>query len=1027
MIVRLSSRAGALLLAATLLGLVSVPVIAQEAGRIQGTVIDGQSQRPLVGAQVSIQGTGLGTVTGVDGEYQLLNVPAGTYTVRVQFIGYGTGQQETMVSTGAAATADFELEQTAVAMDEIVVTGTAAEVRRKEVGNSVDGVSAREIQSVQARGTDELLAGRAPGVTVMTNSGQPGAGGTIKVRGMSTASQSIEPLIYVDGIRIHNTPVRTGWDSRTGYNPLQDIPAEDIERIEVVKGASATTLYGTEASGGVIQIFTKKGISGAPIWTAEVGLGLNHQSSFLANTDGHPTDLYTKCGDLENLYSLNIQDDLSSETFGDREYLYDPTCPSDGSWQQLGPTQDYSLSVRGGAGDVTYYISGNYSDQQGVLQTGRNREGGFRGNFGFAPLDNLSVALNSSYTHRTTGWVNDGNNADGFLLNVGRGSKNYFKGGKDEVAEVCAAAADTMTAPDGSSGVTCITNGYLFDANLESGIDHFITGLTVNWSPLEGLSNRLNIGWDYSETVGESWVPFGDLRQPDGLFWDENTRRTKLSFDYAGSFQNTFGEDFASTFSWGGQIFRDHTRWTEVDVEKFAGPGRPTLETGAELTDRNEYSIHQTNAGFFFQEMLGWKDRLFLTGGLRVDGNSAFGDNFGLQTYPKVSVSYVLSDYGFWPTDWFETFKLRGALGYSGRAPGPFDKARTWSPIGLEGEPGFTPDNVGNPDLGPETTREIEVGFDASLLSGRLGAEATYFHAKTTDALVGELQAASNGFLNTRLDNVGTLENSGYEFQITAVPVRTRNIDWRVYTNLSFIESEAIDLAGEQISAGLLAEIWEGHPIPVYIGDRIMNPNEVADPVIVEDTVLGPAFPTRMIGVGTTLQLGDRFTVDALAEHQGGHYLPNYTGYQNARRGSWHPCFAIQEKMIAKHNGDASALDGVRAIDRARCGINEDIGYDHSSHYWVEKADFWKLRSVMLTFNVPDEWVRFGSNASVSLAARNLLTWTDYSGTDPEVEDFADRANSVYGDGGDSGDYGRRDYYQIPNPRTYTLRFRISW
>lgn len=1017
MTTRLRLRAGMLVLVATLLGLVSAPATAQEAGRIQGTVIDGQTQRPLVGAQVSIQGTGLGTVTDADGQYQLLNVPAGTYTVGVEFIGYASAQQETVVSADAAATVDFELDETALAMDAIVVTGTAAEVRRKEVGNSVDGVTAREIRSVQARGTDELLAGRAPGVTVMTNSGQPGAGGTVKIRGMSTVSQTMEPLIYVDGIRIHNTPVRTGWDSRTGYNPLQDIPAEDIERIEVVKGASATTLYGTDAAAGVIQIFTKKGVSGAPIWTAEVGLGLNHQASFLSNTDGHPTDLYTKCGDLENLYSLNIQDDVSSETFGDRLYLYDPTCPSDGTWQRLGPTQDYSLSVRGGAGDITYYISGNYGDQQGVLETGRNREGGFRANFGFAPLDNLSVALNSTYTHRSTRWVNDGNNADGFLLNVGRGVKNYLKGGKGDDC------ANIPTAPDGSTP-TCITNGYLFDSKLESGIDHFISGLTINWNPLEGMSNRLAVGWDYSESSGDSWIPFGNLRTPEGLFWDETTRRTKLSFDYAGSYQNTFGENLASTFSWGGQIFRDRVRWTELDVEKFAGPGRPTLETGAELTFRDEQSLQQTNAGFFLQEMLGWRDRLFVTGGVRVDGNSAFGDNFGLQAYPKVSLSYVLSDYGFWPTAWFETFKLRGAFGYSGKAPGPFDKVRTWSPVGLDGEPGFTPDEVGNPDIGPETTREIEFGFDASVLSGRFAVEATYFNARTSDALVGRALPASNGFLNSRLTNVGTIENNGYEFQVTAVPVRTRAVDWRVYTNMSFLDSEAVDLGGEQIDADNLAEIWEGHPVPIFVGDRVMNPDEFADPVIVEDTVLGPVYPTRTIGVGTTLQLGDRFTFDALAEHQGGHYLPNYTGYQNARRGSWHPCFPIQEKIIAKHNGDAGALDDVRAIDRARCGINSEVGYDHSSNYWVEEADFWKLRSVMLTFNMPEEWVRFGRNASVSLAARNLLTWTDYSGTDPEVMDFADLGESVY-DG--SGDYGRRDYYNIPNPRTYTLRFRISW
>lgn len=997
--------------------LTEAPLPAQQTGTIAGTVLAGGTNRPVEGAQISLPGTGMGTLTNAQGRFLLLNAPAGPRTVRVTMVGYTTEEQQITVQAGETVTVEFYLTQTALALDEIVVTGTAAEVRAKEVGNAVDAVSSRDIESMHIRGTDELLAGRAPGVTVLTNSGQPGAGGTVKVRGMTTASQTVEPLIYVDGVRIHNLPTRTGWDSRTAYNPLQDIRPQDIERVEVVKGASATTLYGTEASGGVIQIFTKQGISGAPIWTADVGVGVNHQSSFLNNTDGHPTDLYTKCGKLEDLYSLNILTDETAPDFGDRVYIYDPTCPSDGDWQEAGLTQTYNLSVRGGVGDVTYYLSGNYNEADGVLPTANNRDGGFRGNFGFSPLDDLSLNLNSSYTRRNSRWVHDGNNADGFLLNVGRGAQNYLKGGKGDDCD------NLPAAPDGSEPV-CVSNGYLFDANLKSELDHFITGLTVNFDPIEGLSNRVAVGWDYTQIAAETWLPFGYLRAEDGLLWDEQTRHTKLSVDYAGSYENAFTNDLSSTFSWGGQIFRDRHRWTEIDVEQFAGPGRPTIETGAELTYRDEYTVNQTSAGFFFQEMLGWRDRLFVTGGLRVDGNSAFGDDFGLQLYPKVSLSYVLSDYDFWPTDWFETFKVRTAMGYSGKAPGPFDKVRTWEPVGLEGNPGFTPLDVGNSEIGPEQTREIEVGFDASLLEGRIGAEFTYYNAKTTDALVPRSLPPSEGFLESRLENVGTLKNTGLEFQITGVPVRSEWLDWHVRTNLTFMDSEAIDLRDEEIFADNKAEIREGQFIPVYVGDRIMNPNELADPVIVSDTVLGRAAPNRLVGIGTTLDIGSDLSIDALVEHQGGHHLPNYTGYQNARRGSWHPCFPIQQKIIAKFQGDATALDDVRAIDRARCGINSAVGYDRDSDYWVEKADFWKLRSIMLTYRVPQQWIPWGRNASVSLSARNLFTWTDYSGTDPEVMDFGDLAETVY-DG--NGDYGRRDYYQIPNPRTYTLSFRVSW
>lgn len=791
----------------------------------------------------------------------------------------------------------------------------------------------------------------------------------------------------------------------------------------MVKGAAATTLYGTEASSGVIQIFTKRGVSGAPIWNAEISTGFNHQPSFLADPSGDPTDLYTKCGNLESLYSLSLQVSETSPNLGNKIFMQDPTCPADGDWQQLGAIQSYDLSVRGGGSDVTYYLSGNYSDTKGVLPTGRSRDGGLRGNFGFAPMDGLNVSLNTSYTRRDTRFVEDGNNASGFLLNVGRGAQNYLKGGKgDDCANV---PAEKL----------CVTNGYLFDGQLFGLTDHFITGLTTQWNPTDAFSNRFTVGWDYLALKGEQTRPFGSLRSPEGFFWDENTKHTKLSLDYTGSFQNSFGERIASTFSWGGQIFKDRHRYTEWDVERFAGPGRPTIESGAEVTYRDEYSVAQTSTGFFFQELLGLDDRLFLTAGVRVDGNSAFGDNFGLQVYPKVSASWILSDYDAFPTSVVETLKLRAAIGESGKAPGPFAGIRTWSGVGLEGEPGFTPGDPGNADVGPERTRELELGFDLGAFDGRIGAEATYYKAKTTDALVNVDLPSSLGFTQNRTENVGALENSGWEFQLSAALLRTSSISWRTRANLSFLDSKALQVDDDPaidptscIYVGLYSNICEGEQIPVLKAQKITNPNDFADPIIEEDATIGPTYPTRLIGLGTTLDIGANLHIDALMEGQFGHFLPNYTGYQNARRGSWFPCFAIQEKMIAARRGDAGALSDVTAQDRARCAIKTasstiNSGYGYDSDWWIEPADFWRLRSITVSYDLPESLVSWGRSATITLAARNLLTITDYSGTDPEVQDFADQTGSVVG----GGEFGRRDYYQIPNPRTYMLSIRVSW
>jgi hypothetical protein len=304
-----------------------------------------------------------------------------------------------------------------------------------------------------------------------------------------------------------------------------------------------------------------------------------------------------------------------------------------------------------------------------------------------------------------------------------------------------------------------------------------------------------------------------------------------------------------------------------------------------------------------------------------------------------------------------------------------------------------------------------------------VGLEATYYQAKTTDALVPVTLPPSTGILASSSQNIGELETSGFEFQISGILVQNQILEWSARANLSFMDSEALDLNGELISGDNKAEIKEGEVVPVYTGRVITNPNDFADPEY-EEGVIGPVNPQRLYGLSTSLVLWDQLTADVLLEHQGGHYLPQYTGYQNGRRGVWYPCYDLYPKIIAYDQGDTSALDGVKALDRAKCALNGTGGY--SSDYWVEKADFWKLRTVSLTYRLPQEIVGgFADRASVTVSGRNLLTWTDYSGVDPEVEDFRDRAEGGIFDG--ATDYGRREYYNLPNPRQWLLSLRVTF
>lgn len=993
----------ALALAAALLWPATVQ--AQETGRIVGSVTGASSMAPLDGAQVVVQGLNIGAITNAQGRFIILNVPVGTHIVRVENLGYSPAQQQVTVTAGGTSELAFSLTQTAVALEELVVTGTAAEVRAREVGNSLDAITSREIENLPVTNPENIIGGRIPGVTIQQSGGQPGSGGTIRIRGQNTASQAPEPLIYIDGVRVYNLPVGGGGSSRVQFSPLQDINAADIERIEVIKGASATTLYGTEASGGVIQIFTKRGVQGAPIWNAQITTGF--QSMQRLGDPDDPSELYTRCG--AELFGFNG----AGSNVGERVDFVDPTCPSSGRWFENGLQQRYALSVRGGSETVNYFVSGNFNSADGTLRTQNSTDGGIRANVDLRPLDNFSIAVNSSYQRRSSQFVEDGNNGNGFLLNVGRGTNNNFKLGKGDDCE--------------GITVTCVTNAYLIDDTENTAVsDRYTLSSTLSWSPTESLPQKLAVGWDYLSLTNETWEFFGHLRTPLGSYGSTLDTREKLSIDYTGSWQAMFGDRISSTFSWGGQIFRDRFRQKDTFAQDFSGPGRPLLTSGSASPSIDDQIISVTNAGFFLQEVIGLDDRLFLTAGLRVDGNSAFGDDFGLQTFPKISASWIVSDYDFFPVDFIDTFKLRGALGYSGRAPGAFDRLRTWSPVVEEpGSGGFTPGDVGNDIVGPERTREIEFGFDASVLDGRFGLEFTQFYARTTDALVPVTLPPSQGFLAASIQNVGLIEGSGTELQITAVPVQSPSFDWTVRANLGFNENEAIDLDDQEIFADNKAGVREGFPVPSYFGARVMNPNEFADPVIEADQYYGPVNPTRIIGLGSTLTFNQNLTADVLFEHQGGHFLPQYTGYQNARRGVWFQCFDAYAPIVAADQGDPGAVAGLTANERALCALN-GAGVSPNSDYWIESADFWKLRQVALTYQLPESIVsRFASRGSVTLSGSNLFLWTDYSGLDPEVEDFSDRAEGGIYDG--NGDYGRREYYNLPAPRTFLLSFRFTF
>ncbi len=949
-------------MAALLLTLTS-PLAAQQVGTVVGRVIDGATSQPIAGAQAVVVGTQMGRVSNNRGVFNIPGVAVGPQRVRVLMLGYGEATRDVVVQAGAVVTVEFELFEKPLEMDALVVTGTPGAARRREIGNTIAQINAGQLQDSPILTPADALQGMAAGVQVLGNSGMVGAASTIRLRGNTSVTAGNDPLIYVDGVRMSSRTYGWSGENNQAASPLNDISPNDIERVEVIKGAAATTLYGTEAAGGVIQIFTKRGASGNAAWTMSMDQGFNSLGHVGPASD--PSGL--------NMNDCTLQDPP------------DPSCPPSGTWLRRGYVQRYNLSVRGGAEQMSYFLSGNYGNELGALPNQGQNGFGARGNFTFSPRDNLSIQFNSAYTRRVVDWIPDGNNAEGFTTNVFRGDRGVTPNNEDALA---------------------------LDMKLKTAINHAITGVAMIWTPTTSFSHHLNVGIDYTNSDYTEFRPWGFYYRQEGNRTDILRSDRSLTLDYAGTWSQDLPAGLSSSFSWGVQGYDNEYNSLTGFGEYFAGPGEKLVDSGSQ-TQASEGRTHTVSGGFFLQETAGWRNRLFLTAGARWDGFSSFGQDFGLAFYPKLSIAYLLSEETWFP-GWFETFKLRAAVGESGKAPGPFDALRTWTTAaGDEGQPALTVASIGSPNLGPERTREWEAGFDGSWLNSRITAQFTYFNQHTYDALIPVQLLPSTGMgVFTQVKNVGDISNTGTETTLGVNPVQTPVVNWDLGFRYSTINSMVNSLAEglPSIYIGWRNEARPGYPLPSYFHVKVTNPDAVGvAPIIESDQYIGPSYPSHTWSANTSVSLWGRITLQAMGEYEGGQYLQNGTGYQQMRRGQWAPCLATQEAYAANPSTDKFA--GLKAGDVAKC-ISSYSGYG----IWTMPAKFFKLRSASVSYRLPDNWLgnRFES-ATISLQGRNLWTVTNYDGLDPEAAQAGSAA--MY----------RMEYYNLPPLRSFLVNLRVTF
>ena len=917
-------------------------------GSLAGTVVAARTQQPLAHSDVVIEGTSLRTVTDAAGRFRFDDLPLGAVAVRARLIGY-RGERR-LASVGESGVR-IELPVEPLELDRVVVTGTAGEVRARQVGNSIDQIDLRNVAE-PARNLELLLQGRVPGLNLNMGSATMGAGAAIRLRGNVSVSQTNQPLIYVDGVRqttdAYPRNVSANGPSHRGNNvqasPLNDIDVADVERIEILKGAAAATLYGTEAAAGVIQIFTKRGIPGTPSWTYQMDRNLTW-----------------------------------IRPFGSSERPLAGMEP----WLETGHGQKHSLSVRGGSESSQYFLSGGYVDGGGVLPGDEETRYSVRGNLSLRTGSSLNLDFSAFFTHHDVSTAPTGNSDESIFWNVYR-------------------------APNGLVPLTEIDR--LLDLDINSVNDRKVLGATAVWAPLTRLTNRFVVGLDQARSHNRQFRPFGYIVQPEGdvteVLWESRT----LTVDHVSTLHLDVTNALRTSLSVGGQFIRSSESVLDGYGRGLPGPGKHTLSSAA-LRAVTQEQLRENAGGFFLQTVFDLKNRYFLTAGLRVDGSSAFGSDFGLQPYPKVNAAYVISDEPFWRDGWGQV-KLRAAYGFAGRGPGAFDAVRTWRASSFLGETGFLPDNVGNPELGPERTGELEVGFDASFLNDRLSTSFTYYHQNTTEALFPVAQPASLGFSNPQLENVGALTNRGIELAIQATPLRGAGVTWDVGATLATNRSEVTELG-----AATSYYLDVGQPAPVVRGTRVLNPEEYADPIYEKDAFFGPNQPTHVIGLNTTVALPGGVTLSARGEYQGGHYIADYPSPLTARTGAGAlACDDVYEIVPwTEYRGPGDAhpnLSDVRALDRARCYSRVD------ADTWTFRADFFKLREV--TAQAPIPFALPGvKNAVVTGSLRNVWRWVnpEFASFDPEIIASRDQITALM--------FWITD--QLPPPASAVLSVRVNF
>ncbi len=1070
---------------AALVALVPGALFAQATGTVEGSVLESGSGRPLGNAQVFIAGTTMGGLTNGQGFYRITGVPARQIEVRVRLIGFAPGSKSAVVTAGQTTTTDFELSVSALQLEQVVVTGSGQAVEVKKLGNTVATVQPPQFAPISS--PTELLQGREPGLVGLPSSGLTGEGARIRIRGNASLSMSNEPIIFIDGMRMN---ARGGFGNNVGAggggspSRLDDIDPSTIERVEILKGAAAATLYGTEASNGVIQIFTKRGQSGAPRWQFQGEQSmLNYPEDRVKEAWG-----FVRPGNEAKLSAfygktLKAYDMISSDW---------PTRP-----METGKGSAFNGTVTGGANNYTYFVAGRYAYENGPMgledlgpARDLNRKISGNSNVGLVVRNDLRMNFRVGYYDTRQETPNNNNNIYAIT------ALSMF--GKPELANcdnsittggpafgvkspgVCVGAGNMA----GNAAFMTVREAYGRETVNDAGRFQGIVDAT--YTPTSNLTWTSTVGVDATDDRSFGFSAFGygvdrfTSQTPNGARGSNARKDRQYTLDSKLAWKSTiFGME--SDFVAGLQGFVGRTLQVGGTDANFPGPGIEVVGAG-NVQVVNETLNATTNGGYFVQEQLSLTPWMFATVGARYDYSSAFGETQKGVLYPKASISIVPSDMSAWGSPLgLETFRVRAALGQSGRQPGAFDKLTTYQPLTSVFGSGLRPENLGNPNLVPEISTEWEVGFETGFLQNKVGLDFTYWNRKVEDVLVAKQFAPSGGFQNLQLANVGQLEANGYDISGKFFLVQNRDLSLDVFANGAYIFQKVASLGGAApLKVGgsyprYRNFIKEGEAPGAYFGAKLVQPCSARpagktykclnagqlpydingdgtpdteaelltylgsartldqlNPMRVDedgdgdflDHADGKPFPDWQGAFGTNLTLKRNWRFSTLLEYRGGNYkVTNLTDqFRNANPLIGRNTLKAATAEMTVNNPASTAQQRLQA---AKDWLKLKALSPYDGLNGAEDGSMVRLREISLTYTAPNNLAaKVGAkDLALTLSGRNLFLWTPYTGTDPEVNAIGRTDQG----GRDNNFLDSVDAFGYPLSRRFSLQVRLGF